>query len=88
MWGTPKGDNIDNGHRVIIYNYGMAWRGLIVFVGIPLPLVPPLGHNGSSFSFKDEHLVRVEYVYNRVSAAVCGLHSEGPNGFGCIANWH
>jgi hypothetical protein len=75
-------------YRIITYNYGLAWRGLVVFFGIPLPLVVPLGHNESSFYFQGEHLIRVEYVYNWLDAAICGLHSEGPNGFGCIADWH
>jgi hypothetical protein len=88
MWRTPKKDNVENDYRIITYNYGLAWRGLVVFFGIPLPLVVPLGHNESSFYFQGEHLIRVEYVYNWLDAAICGLHSEGPNGFGCIADWH
>ncbi len=53
-----------------------------------MPLLLPLGHNEALFSFKGERLFHVEYVYSDLTAAICGLHSEAPNGFGCIADWH
>ena len=88
MWGRPKSDDIVNGIRNIVYDRSRAWRGIVIFVILPIPLLIPLGHNEARFSFENDHLVHVEYTDNWLTAAVCGLHSEGPNGFGCIADWH
>jgi hypothetical protein len=71
-----------------MYDQSRAWRGIVVFVIFPIPLLVPLGHNEARFSFQKDHLVHVEYTENQLTAAICGLHSEGPKGFGCIANWH
>jgi hypothetical protein len=87
-WGVPKRDYVTNGQRLLVYNVGIAWRGIVIFIGIPIPLLLPLGHNEATLYFQDGHLVKFEYGYNWLTAAVCGLHSEGPNGFGCIADWH
>ena len=87
-WGTPKSDSVVNDKRVIVYDRSLAWRGAVMFLIIPVPLLIPLGHDEATFSFSNEHLVHVEYVENRLSAAVCGLHGEGPDGFGCTADWH
>jgi hypothetical protein len=88
MWGTPENDEVVNGIRNIVYDQSRAWRGVVVFIIVPIPLLVPLGHNEAHFSFQNDQLVHVEYTENQLTAAVCGLHSEGPNGFGCIANWH
>jgi hypothetical protein len=88
MWGLPETDKVVNGLRIITYHQSLAWRGLVVFVIVPIPLLVPLGHNEAQFSFQETRLVHVQYTENRLNAAVCGNHSEGPNGFGCIADWH
>jgi hypothetical protein len=88
IWGSPKSDKVTHGYREIVYDQKLAWRGLVIFVVIPIPLLIPLGHDEAKFLFKDEHLAHVEYMDNWLNAAVCGLHSEGPNGFGCISGWH
>jgi hypothetical protein len=88
LWGSPKSDSIADDQRLIVYDRKLAWRGLVIFVGLPIPLLVPLGHVEAKFYFRNEHLVRVESSENQLHAAICGLHSEGPNGFGCIYDWH
>lgn len=88
MWGLPETDNVVNGLRIITFHQSLAWRGLVVFVIVPIPLLVPLGHNEAQFSFQQGRLVHVRYTENSLNAAVCGVHSEGPNGLGCIADWH
>lgn len=88
MWGPPDSEQIVSGRRTLTYRHGLAWRGLVVFVVAPVPLLLPFGHNEAKFAFHDESLVHVEYTENQLDAAICGLHSEGPDGFGCIADWH
>ena len=87
-WGASKSDAVINGRRVIVYDRSLAWRGAVIFLIIPLPLLIPLGHDEAKFVFKEERLVHVEYVEDRLTAAICGFHSEGPDGFGCTADWH
>jgi len=88
MWGAPNNENVINGVRTLTYHHGLAWRGLTVFVIFPIPFLLPMGYNSAKFSFQNQNLVHVEYTYNELDAAVCGLHSEGPDGVGCITHWH
>jgi hypothetical protein len=88
LWGEPKRDRFENDSRVIVYNQKLAWRGAVVFIVAPIPLLIPFGHDEANFIFKDGKLSHVDYVDNELDAAICGLHSEGPNGFGCISHWH
>ncbi|WP_332855373.1 hypothetical protein [Duganella sp. S19_KUP01_CR8] len=88
MWGAPNSENVINGVRTLTYRHGLAWRGLTVFVILPIPLLLPMGYNSAKFSFNNENLVHVEYTYNELDATVCGLHSEGPDGVGCVTHWH
>lgn len=88
MWGAPNSDAADNGSRELVYDQKLAWRGVVVFLIIPIPLLIPMGHDEARFVFNKDRLVKVSYVDNFLSAAVCGLHSEGPNGFGCMTDWH
>jgi hypothetical protein len=88
MWGQPDNERFERGFRTLTYRQGLAWRGLTIFVIIPIPLLLPLGHNNAKLIFQSDRLVHVEYVDNELDAAICGLHSEGPNGFGCITHWH
>jgi hypothetical protein len=62
MWGEPKTDKIKNGIREITSNQRFAWRSLIIFLGIPIPLLIPLGHDEAKFSFRNESLIHVEYT--------------------------
>lgn len=88
IWGAPDYQRVENGLSTLSYKHGLAWRGIVMFIVLPVPLVIPLGHNAATFVFNDDKLVHVEYVDNELDAAVCGLHSEGPEAVGCIAHWH
>jgi hypothetical protein len=88
MWGAPDNLRVEHGRRTLTYRHGLAWRGLVLFLIAPVPLLAPLGHNEASLTFEDKRLIHVEYTDNRLDAAICGLHSEGPDGIGCIADWH
>jgi hypothetical protein len=88
LWGKAKIDTTTGRERTIVYDQKLAWRGLVIFVLVPIPLLLPIGHDQAKFMFQDQHLVHVEYTDNGLDAAVCGYHSEGPNSVGCIAYWH
>ena len=86
-WGEPKSRVIRDGKEILTYNKDIAWRGLVVFAILPIPLMLPVGHNEIMLHFQSDKLVQVDYEYGYGSYAICGLHSEGPNGFGCVI-WH
>jgi hypothetical protein len=86
-WGEPKKKGVKDGQEYWVYNDGLAWRGLVIFVIIPIPLLAPVGHNEVTLHFEHEKLTRIDHEYGYGSYAICGLHSEGPDPIGCLI-WH
>jgi hypothetical protein len=86
-WGEPKSIEQITSQTRWTYNIDVAWRGLVVFAVIPIPLMLPVGHNELFLSFENDRLVEIKREYGEGNYAICGLHSEGPNGFGCITGW-
>lgn len=86
-WGDPKSIESSASLTRWKYNIDIAWRGLVVFVVVPIPLMLPVGHNELILSFENDKLVEVSREYGQGNYAICGLHSEGPDGFGCLI-WH
>ncbi len=44
------------------YKDGVAWRGIVVWLIAPLPLIAPVGKNDVVYEFKDDDLVSRTYV--------------------------
>lgn len=86
--GQPNDQQTVAGVRTLSYRRGFAWRGLAAFVNLPVPLLLPMGHTDAVFRFRNDQLVHTEYTSNLLDSAICGLHSESPDGVGCIAHWH
>ena len=73
-----------------IYDGDIAWRGLLgIFVIIPVPLLLSVGVNDVTLTFQNNVLVKLEVESGSASGnlVVCGMHSTGPNGFGCRTGW-
>lgn len=87
IWGKPKSRGMKGDEEYLIYNRSIAWRGLLGFVVVPIPLLLPVGHNQTTFLFEQNSLIQTDYESSKSNIAVCGLHSEGPNGFGCRTGW-
>ncbi len=60
MWGPPDDERIENGRHKLTYRDGLAWRGLVVFVIAPIPLLAPLGPNDVTLAFPAAHSVQVQ----------------------------
>ncbi len=85
LWGPPKSDKIVNGYREIVYNRDLKWRGAVIFVIIPIPLLVPVGHNEFTFLYKEDEPVSVQYNDNLGGKSTgCGFFSERPGGFDCM----
>jgi hypothetical protein len=84
--GEPKSQGMKDGLNYLTYNTDIAWRGLVVFAVIPIPLLIPVGHNEATLFFDHDKLVRTTQEHGEGSFAICGHHSdnEGP---GCLI-WH
>jgi hypothetical protein len=87
VWGEPKYRGTKDSQEYWIYNRSVAWRGLLVYVVFPIPLLLPVGHNETTLYFEHGKLIRTVREDFRSTSAVCGLHSEGPDGFGCVTSW-
>jgi hypothetical protein len=87
LWGKPKETGSSDGHDFMTYNRDLAWRGLMVFLIVPIPLLLPVGYNETTFFFEKERLVKVHSDDWKSDIALCGLHSTGPDGFGCRTGW-
>ncbi len=87
IWGEPKSRDVKDGQDRLTYNRDIAWRGLVVFVIVPIPLMLPVGHNEITLTFENDKLSQISSEYGEGNYAICGLHSEGPDPFGCLI-WH
>lgn len=87
IWGEPKSKGTSNEVEYWTYNGDLAWRGLVIFAIIPIPLLVPVGHNDVTLYFKRGKLTQITEEYGYGSYAICGLHSEGPDPVGCLI-WH
>ncbi len=72
--GSPISDKIVQGYRNISYDNGVReWRGILIFVGLPIPLLAPVGRNTTSYIFDKDKLIEVGSTYSKESMVVCGL---------------
>lgn len=84
VWGEPKSQGTKDGQDYLTYNNDLAWRGFVVFAIFPIPLLVPVGYNEVTFYFEHDNLVQITEEYGEGRFAICGYHSEGPDGFGCV----
>jgi hypothetical protein len=87
LWGQPKEHTFAGNREIMTYNRDLAWRGFVVFAIFPIPLLIPIGHNEVRLDFEHDRLVKVESEHGQGDFAICGFHSEGPKGIGCVM-WH
>ena len=52
---------------------GLRWKGLILFLVIPIPLAVPVGREHDVFHLNDGVVQRVDHVRMTWSASACGL---------------
>jgi hypothetical protein len=86
QWGEPQKKVKEDGElERWIYENNLAWRGIILGIIVPIPLIIPTGHCNTSLIFKGDQLIESESVTNSSAAFYCafGLSSNGP--FGCAS---
>jgi hypothetical protein len=58
-WGEPKAKFYDNENEVWTYHGkgDLAWRGIVVWIVLPIPLMMPVGSNDVRVEFNKEGVV-------------------------------
>ena len=76
--GDPDGIKIlDNGLKIYSYKTGSSWRGVILFVVLPIPLVLPVGSDISEYYFNDGKMVEYHWKYGWLqNFATCGIRED------------
>ena len=84
-WGKPdRVDTSSQGNQRWIYKNGIRWNGIVVFLGIPIPLLIPVGRDYLAIEYSGDSVTAVDTVTNEVqSAAACGFYAFHDIGFGC-----
>ena len=56
-WGKPDDIVIVNDKsKKLIYKKGLRWKGIVIIIGIPIPLSIPVGHKTITFNFENNLL--------------------------------
>jgi len=89
--GNPDKIFVDNNNEYWVYHKHcrycpkqLAFRGIILGLIVPVPLVLPIGYNNVTFKFdKDKSIKTVTYEKTKDTAFLCGLILAGHAEFGC-----
>ena len=74
IWGQPASRGAAaQGQEHLVYDRSVAWRGSIIFVVIPIPLLAPVGHNRTTLFFEQGVLVNTAYEYGQDHFVGCGV---------------
>jgi hypothetical protein len=58
LMGKPKREYTETSKDFLVYNLDVAWRGVVPWIIIPIPLIVPVGMNEISFEFENDRLLR------------------------------
>jgi hypothetical protein len=89
VWGKPAEIVVLNDTKRIIYNRGLRWRGIVIGVGIVVPVAVPVGHKTIAFNFENDTLINwtVHKQHNCMTYAGFTLIPAGLEGvFGFFAD--
>ena len=87
-WGPPSHTKkINPKTELLTYNLDKRfYRGVVIFIPIPIPLVIPYGSNYVNFKIKDGYIVDAQTRLTKTIGGVCGLIPYGKTAglkFGC-----
>ena len=86
-WGRP--DRIETsgtGAERWTYTTGIRWNGLVAFLGIPIPLLVPVGSDQLALEFAGDSVAALETLNNAAKAGgACGLFPGHDLVFDCGA---
>jgi hypothetical protein len=71
LMGKPKREYTETGTDFLVYNSDVAWRGVVPWMMIPIPLMVPVGMNEISFEFMNDRLLRFWRETGVVRGGMC-----------------
>ena len=86
-------ESAGNGREVWIYQQeGLRWRGIVLFVIVPIPLIVPVGHEEMRIVVEQGRILSsATRKSGGTWGAMCGFiwhpHSPADTGFRCFASW-
>jgi len=72
LWGQPSKVSFENNKESWVYKNRIGWNGIILWVGIPVPLFVPIGSRDTTIFFENNLTKNTIYEYARESGAICG----------------
>lgn len=77
-WGEPKRKYIEGDKEHWVYNRDLAWRGIVLWLVAPIPLLVPAGMNETTVQFDEEKVIKFWNEYGDDSGAVgCVWGADG-----------
>jgi hypothetical protein len=55
-WGKPDEIVVNDTFKKMTYKKGLRWKGIILIIGIPVPIAVPVGHKTITFNFENDFL--------------------------------
>jgi hypothetical protein len=77
LMGKPKREYAERSKDFFVYNSDVAWRGVVPWFIIPIPLMVPVGMNEISFEFEDDRLLRFWRETGEVRGGMCFFLIKG-----------
>ena len=83
LWGKPVNQYTIGSRQHLVYNRDVSWRGFVLYIVFPIPLVVPTGLNETTLIFENNILVDATSERGVENNAICGLHPTKTSGYGC-----
>jgi hypothetical protein len=72
MWGDPSNIYVKDNNVYWEYNRELAWGGVVIYVGIPIPFLVPIGHRHTTVIFSNNRTIGALYEHGKLKLAACG----------------
>jgi len=73
LWGYPSHTYKKDNKEYWVYSRDTAWRGVVIYAIIPVPLLLPTGDNATTIVFENGQSIGATYEHTNVSFTGCGI---------------
>lgn len=85
LWGEPIRKSGSGSTERWFYRRELGWSGVIPAIGIPIPLLVPIGYRETILDFEGESLLRITKLVGGERGGLCGLVVQHVPQFGCFS---
>lgn len=82
-WGKPasvRSVSSQGRDEMWTYKFGLLWNGAVPMLGIPIPLIVPVGRERVEFVLRDAQVISATRTHEQGYEAVAGWYWYGPCG--------